>query len=118
MKPYIASLINALILIVFGLWGYFGSALPSVTALIPVIAGIILLFLVNGVMKENKIPAHIAVIVTLLVLLGLIKPLIGAAERGDSGAVTRVVIMILSTVVALIFFIKSFIDVRKKRKDS
>jgi uncharacterized membrane protein len=115
MKPYLASLINAILLIILGLWGYFGSETPSNTALIPVFAGIILVFLNSGLKKENKTIAHIAVIITLLVLGGLIKPLMGAFDRGDSMAIARVVIMMFSTLVALISFIKSFIDARKNR---
>lgn len=115
MKPYLASLINAILLIIFGLWGYFGSETPSYTALIPVFAGVILIFLNQGLKKENKTIAHVAVILTLLVLVGLIKPLIGAYDRGDSTSLTRVVIMIFSTLVALISFIRSFIDARKNR---
>jgi cytochrome b len=115
MKPYLASLINAALLIILGLWAYFSSDTPSFTALIPVIAGVILLLLNSGIKKENKTIAHIAVVITLLVLIGLIKPLTGALGRDDSMAVTRVIVMILSTLVALISFIKSFVDARKNR---
>lgn len=115
MKPHLASLINAILLIILGLWGYLGSETPSVTALIPVFAGVLLIFLNQGLKKENKIIAHIAVIITLLVLGGLVKPFIGAFGRDDTAAVIRVVIMMLSTLVALISFIKSFIDARKNK---
>ena len=114
MKAHIASLINALILIGFGLWAYLGSDSPSKTALIPVVFGVVLLILYPGVKKENKIAAHIAVLLTLLILGGLVKPLLGALDR-DWLAVMRVVVMMVSTVAALVFFIKSFIDVRRAR---
>lgn len=115
MKAHTVSLINALILITFGLWGYFGSLTPSITSLIPVFVGLILLVFFKGIRKENKIIAHIAVLLTLIILIGLFKPLNGALERSDTAAVVRLVIMILSTIVALVFFIKSFIDARKAR---
>ena len=116
MKPYIASLINAILLISLGLWAYFSSESPSNTALIPVIIGAILLVMVPGVKKEAKIPAHIAVLLTLVILIGLIMPLMGAVKRGDNIGIARVAIMLLSTAIALITFIRSFIEVRKKRK--
>ena len=116
MKPYIASFINALILISFGLWAYFTSENPSMTALIPVIIGGILLVMVPGVKKEAKIPAHVAVLLTLIVLLGLIMPLMGALDRGSTIGIIRVAVMIFSTALALVTFIRSFIEVRKKRK--
>lgn len=113
MKTYIASLQNALILIAFGLWGYFGSDTPSFTSLIPVAIGIILLVLNTGIRKENKIIAHVAVVLTVLVLGGLAKPMVGAVGRFDLAAELRVGFMILSTLVALGVFVKSFMDARK-----
>ena len=69
MKAHTASLINALILIGFGLWAYLGSDTPSKTALIPAGFGAVLLSLYKGVEKENKIIAHIAVLLTLLIVI-------------------------------------------------
>ncbi len=115
MKAHTASLINALILIGFGLWAYLGSETPSATALIPVVFGVVILSLYKGVKNENKIAAHIAVLLTLLILGGLVKPLTASVDRADWLAIVRVCVMIVSTLVALIFFIKSFIDVRKAR---
>ena len=117
MKAHIASLINAILLIGLGLWGYLGSDTPSVTALIPVIIGVLLLVMNPGVKKENKIIAHIAVLLTLIILFGLIMPLRGALGRDDNGAVIRVVIMMLSTLLAMVSFVRSFIDARKKREN-
>ena len=114
MKAHTASLMNALILIGFGLWAYLGSDSRSETALIPVGIGAVLLALYPGVKKENKIVAHIAVLLTLLILVGLVKPLLGALDRNWM-AVMRVSVMMASTVVALFFFIKSFRDVRRAR---
>tara|TARA_Y100000589_G_scaffold297230_1_gene304881 strand:- start:2974 stop:3348 length:375 start_codon:yes stop_codon:yes gene_type:complete len=115
MKAHTASLINAILLIVLPLWGYLSSETPSITALIPAFIGVILLAMNYGVKKENKIIAHIAVLLTLVILFGLIKPLKGAISRSDSLAIGRVVVMIISTVVAMIFFVKSFIDAKKRR---
>ena len=114
MKPFIASLANALFLIILGLWGYFASQSPSFTALIPVIAGAVLLGLNNGLRKENKIVSHIAVVLTLLLLVALIKPLTGALGRSDAGAIMRVVVMMASTLWAVIVFVKSFIENRRQ----
>lgn len=116
MKAAVASLINALILIGFGLWAYLGAEMPSKTALIPVGFGVVLVLLFPGVKKENKIVAHIAVLLTLVILVALIKPLTAASNREDSVAILRVSVMMASTLVALIFFIKSFVDVRRARK--
>lgn len=116
MKAFIASLTNALVLVGCGLWAYLGSETPSKTALIPVGIGAVLLALSGGVKKEDKIVAHVAVLLTLLMLGGLVKPLLGALERGDGLAIGRVAAMLVTTVVAIFFFVKSFVDVRRARK--
>lgn len=118
MKAHKTSLVNAILLIVLPLWGYFSSDSPSMTALIPTFIGFALLLLNKGVKNENKIVAHIAVLITLLVLIGLIKPLTGAISKSDTAAMIRVFVMILSTIIAMVFFVKSFIDARKKRMES
>ena len=65
-----ANLINSISLIGFGLWGYFEVTSP--TALIPVGFGLILLLCYNGVKNQNKIIAHVAVLLTLVILLALV----------------------------------------------
>lgn len=116
MNAYLASLINAISLIVLGSWGYFSSDTPSITALIPVFVGIVLLICSPGVKKENKVIAHVAVVLTLLILFGLIKPLTGALGRGDTLAILRVVVMLGTTVLAMVYFVRSFIEARRKRQ--
>tara|TARA_B100001093_G_C25963066_1_gene649944 strand:- start:64 stop:432 length:369 start_codon:yes stop_codon:yes gene_type:complete len=115
MKAYKTSLINAIILIILPPWGYFSSDSPSTTALIPAFIGVVLLFLNKGIKNENKLIAHIAVSLTLMVLVGLIIPLLGALDRDDLAVTIRVIVMILSTIIAMVFFVNSFIDSRKKR---
>ncbi len=116
MKAHTASLMNAAVLIGVGLWAYFGSETPSKTALIPPGFGVVLLALYPGVKKEDKIVAHVAVLLTLLILVALfVKPFPAALSRGDGMAVGRISVMIASTIAALFFFIKSFVDVRRAR---
>ena len=111
---YLSSLINAIILVVFGIWGYVVGG--SATALIPVIFGVILLILYPGVKKEAMVPAHIAVLLTLVVAIALLKPLSAAWDRSDGPAIFRTIIMFISSLLALICFIKSFRDVRRAGK--
>ena len=63
------NLINALVLIAMGLWGYL--ELNSPTALIPVGFGVVLLLCYQGVKNQNKIIVHVAVLLTLLILIAL-----------------------------------------------
>tara|TARA_B100000700_G_C14984834_1_gene828272 strand:+ start:1315 stop:1674 length:360 start_codon:yes stop_codon:yes gene_type:complete len=116
MNPYKANLINSITLIIFGLWGaypYLLSTDGSPTSLIPCFFGITLLALSSGLKKENKIIAHIIVLLTLLLFLSLFMPLKGAIERSDTIAIIRVSIMLFTSFLAQKAFIKSFIDARK-----
>ncbi|MCY4161059.1 MAG: hypothetical protein OXE77_04250 [Flavobacteriaceae bacterium] len=113
MKPHIASLINAISLIVLSLWAYFASTSPSLTALIPTVVGVILLCCNRGLKKQNKVIAHVVVVLTFLIIIGLIRPLMGALNENKILGIFRVGLMILSSVVALITFINSFIKARR-----
>jgi glycerol uptake facilitator-like aquaporin len=113
MKPYLINFLNAIILISLGSWAYFTSVHPSITALIPVFTGIILIAITPGFKKGNSVAAHIAVGLTLLILIGLIKPLTGAINRSDDLGIARVSVMIISSLFTMIFFVISFIDARK-----
>ncbi len=114
MKPYVANLINAIILVIIGLWGYLGSDTPSATALIPVLAGTVLLAITPPFKKGNKVIAHIAVVLVFALFIALIKPLTGAIGRNSTIGIVRVLLMMASSLFALIVFIKSFIDARIK----
>lgn len=118
MRAHSANLLNSISLIVMSLWGYLTSESPSVTALIPTVIGLILLLCYSGVKKENKIIAHVAVLLTLIILVALIKPLTGAIDRADNLAIARVLIMIFTTIFAMVKFIQSFIEARKNRENT
>ncbi|MGW8314404.1 MAG: hypothetical protein ACWGNV_02300 [Bacteroidales bacterium] len=116
MKPFQASILHAIILVAFGLWGYFGPEDPSLTALIPVATGVVLLLLNRGLRKQNRTIAHIVVILTFLILIALIKPLTGSIQRSDTSGLMRVLVMMAASALAMVYFIKSFVDARRKPK--
>ncbi|MEM6511964.1 MAG: hypothetical protein AAF660_03040 [Pseudomonadota bacterium] len=116
MNAATASLINAIVLIAVSAWAYFTSDTPSITALIPGFFGVLLIACFPGVKAENKIVAHIAAVLTLLLIVALFMPLRGALGRDDMEAVLRVSIMLAATLFAMTMFVKSFIDVRRARE--
>ena len=123
MSAQIMNLINALTLLALGLWGYIDVSnykLTTIisfehwTALITVLFGIILLLCNRGIQNSNKAIAHIAVVLTLLVLIALVgKRLPISIDQGGVG-LFRVLAMSLSSFIAFIAFIRSFIENRKK----
>ena len=120
MQPSKVNLINSLILIVMPLWAYLTyesidtNSTQSITALIPMFLGIVLLFCTNGIKNQNKIIAHIAVFITLLALVGLFKPLASAISDSRGLSVFRVSLMLITCIFSMIAFVRSFIAARKK----
>ena len=113
MKTYQANLLNSIVLIIIGLWGYFEVVSP--TALIPVFFGLVLLLCNGGVKKENKIIAHTVVLLTLLLLVALVgMRLPKSLDSGGLGLI-RVIAMISTSTIAMVTFIKSFIANRKNK---
>lgn len=91
MKASTINLINSLVLITFGTWGYFDFEITqSLTAFIPVGFGVILLICQKGVKTENKVIAHIAVVLTLIILIALASKIPGKLE-GQKEIVEEVV---------------------------
>ena len=113
-----ANLLNSITLISLGLWGFF-EAFNNVgwkagTALIPVVFGVIFLLCYNGLKNENKLISHIVVLLTAL-LLGVLLIMRLPVEIEEGGIkLFRISAMILTCSLAMIFFIKSFIEARTK----
>ena len=114
------NLINALTLVILGLWGFIDVNTPSLetgiswTALIPVFFGVILLLCHKGIKNGSKVIAHISVVLTLLILIALVgKRLPISIENGGIG-LFRVAAMSVISLLAFVSFIRSFIENRKK----
>ena len=111
MKAPFYNKLNSIALIALGLWGYFDVESP--TALIPVGFGVILFLCNNAINKENKIISHIAVLLTLVILVALVG--MRLPKSLDSGGVglLRVIAMITTSILSMVAFILSFIKARR-----
>ncbi len=118
MKAASANLLNAVVLIAAGLYGYFGikgsDGNSSVTALIPAFFGVLFLVMHKGVAAANKVVAHVVVVLTLVLLVMCVMRFM----KVDDWNAKKYLFLacILSNLIALIAFIKSFIDARKARQ--
>jgi len=119
------SMTFGIILIILGLYSYFGISSESITALIPTFLGIPVLIL--GFLGLNeKYLKHAMHGTAVLMLLGfggtvggLIKffRMLGGEVFERPSAITIQAIMALICLVFLILAIKSFIDARRKRSE-
>ena len=115
MNPSRANLINSTILFFMGLWGYFDVS--SVTALIPSIFGVLIFICYLVSLKNpklNKLFAHISVTLTFLILFVLIGTRLPKSLEDGGIGLFRLALMIISSGFAVIIFVKSFIDARRK----
>ena len=109
------NLVNSIALISMSAWGYIDT--NSFTALIPAAFGVVLLILGTMLTNEKlvKLSAHLVVLFTLLILIALVVQVLpGVLDRGGIGLI-RVILMISTSLIAMIVFVKSFIDNRKSR---
>lgn len=108
IKNHVVMIINALILIAVGVWGYFTSGSP--TALIAPAIGLVLLILAFPAKKDNHTAAHIAVGLTLVAAVTF---LIIGIRRGNA----MVIGMGVVTFICFDLYILNFI-LRKKQRDA
>lgn len=120
MKAASANLLNAIVLIAAGLYAYFVILTPegtrAPTALIPAAFGLLFLVFQKGVANQNKIISHVAVVLTLLLLVICIMRFVKVEDWVAKKYVFLV--CVISNAVALTAFISSFIEARKNRKVS
>jgi exosortase/archaeosortase len=118
MKAKQANLLNAIILLAAGLYGYFMILTPegthAITALIPAAFGLLFLVFQKGVATENKIIAHVVVVLTLVLLIICVMRFLKIEDWGAKKYLFLA--CIVSNAVALVAFIGSFIAARKNRQ--
>ena len=116
MQPFKANLLNAAVLIIFGMWAYLNMAAESrsMTVLIPVFFGVMLGLLTPIIKQQNKLATYVGAGLTLLIAVALIMPLKGSIGRDDALAIFRVGTMMFFAIFALLVFIKSFMSSRSK----
>lgn len=117
------SILFGLILIILGLYSYFGVSTESITALIPAFVGVVILILgVIGLKEKNlKHTMHIAAVLMLIAFIGSARGFIGLPElfSGTAERPWAIIAQVIMGIIALIFLImaiRSFIDARKKKE--
>ena len=113
IKPKLALLINSITLIAFGIIGYLIKSSP--TALIPAIFGFLLVLSYLIYDRNNKLVAHVALVLIFLIICSLFTPLISRLSDNDIGGILRIIIMQIVSCYTMVCFIVSFINARKQK---
>ena len=119
MKPLTANYLNAIILIAAGIYGYFLLPLGpdekrSATALIPAFSGLLLVILGFIWPSKQRLAAHIASVVVLILLVMCIMRFFKIEDWNAKKYVF--LICILSNLITIIIFIRSFVAARLLKK--
>lgn len=118
MKATAINNVNAAVLITAGLYGYFGIAVGkdghhSLTALIPAAFGVLLIILGLFWAKAPKVISHTVVVLTLVLLIMCLMRFVKVADWDAKKYIF--LLCVFSNAIALVVFIKSFIDVRRNK---
>lgn len=110
MRPYQINLINAIVLLAIGLWGYFHPAAQRSSALIPVAFGVLFLCTTPLFRRKNLIVAYLVSSLTLLLVLALAFSLIEAFPYHETGKIIRLSLMALSSGIAVGIYFRTFLQ--------
>lgn len=128
--PHIVNTVTAIILIIVGGYSYLANESRPISALItgPGV-GLVLLALTPGIKKDNRVIAHIAVVLTLLLGVAALfmgaRTILGTSNAmniDENGEVTRRIVvlftMALTCLVAVSLYVGGFIQKRKARQQA
>lgn len=121
MKPTQAIVINAVLLILLGLWGYLASPEYRSTELIPIVFGLLFLASVLPIRFENRIVEFMLRILLFLLVVALTLSLIRAINNANVGNIIRLSLMILATGYTLLIFViklRKRLQERKKNRNN
>ena len=111
-----ANIINSASLIIMGIWGGLGAS--SVTAFIPSIFGVLIFtcYLISRKnQKLNIIFSHVAVLLTILILVALVGTRLPKSIDEGGWGLLRLLVMIGTSFFSITMFIKSFIEARQNK---
>ena len=114
MRPYQVNIINAVVLLAVGFWGYFHPEAQRSFALIPVAFGALFLGTTPLFRNGNKIVAYLVSGLTLLLGLALAGFLVEALSYHDTGNSLRLGVMALSSIIATAVYLKTYLLKRVK----
>jgi len=113
IHPKKATLFTVIALTLIGLLSY--TIKSSVTALIPVFFAVLMGICYFLYDNNNKLYAHIIMVLMLVVFAALFMPLKARIGDSDTNGILRVGIMQLSALYSMACFIVSFIKARKEQ---
>lgn len=115
MKSQHAALVNSIVLIIIGFWGYAANNFATHTAIIPLGSGILFMILSLLLKTENKNILLLIISLTLLLILAFSMPFLRNAKQADLWGMFRIGIEMLVSAMALIVYLRNFVQLNKNK---
>ncbi|MBK6622979.1 MAG: hypothetical protein IPH04_01965 [Saprospirales bacterium] len=115
MKPYQITLINAIVLLAIGLWGYLHPGAQRSFALIPVAFGLLFLTTTPLFRSGNLLVAYMVSTLTLLLVTALAISLVEALQYREFGNIFRLSLMSISSAIAVGIYFKAYLLQQRAR---
>jgi hypothetical protein len=107
MNPRQAALINSIVLLIVGFWGYAANNFATHTAIVPLGAGLFMLVLSWFLNKENKTLLLFMMLFTLTLFIAFMVPFRRNAEQSDYMGMLRLGIEMIACAMAFIVYLRS-----------
>jgi hypothetical protein len=104
------TLINAIVLVALGLWGYLAKSEPTTDAtLIPMAFGLVFGIALPLYQEENRLISYLFLVLTLLLTIALWIPMVRAYQAEQTSELIRLSLMVLSCCLALFYYLVAFL---------
>ncbi len=117
MAYYKACLLNGIILLAIGFWGYAANHFNAHTGIIPIGFGLLLILLSKFFQQKKNGLYYVILILTTIVMLALFRPLMRNIEQSDWYGISRLSLEIASCAMAIIIYLRNPISLIPKSVD-
>ncbi len=116
MKSQTAALINSIVLILIGIWGFIANDYAIHTLIVPLSAGIILLIFSRFLQIDKPNVLLLVSFLTFILMLAFIVPFQRNAEQSDVMGMLRIGIEMMASAMALIVYLRNFVQLKMNHK--
>lgn len=106
MNPYKAAILQALIFLSVGFWGYAANNFAAHTAMVPLGAGILFLALSQRLKNPDRIMLLVVMLISLALFIALMIPFRRNAGQSDFWGMFRIAIEMTACALAFIVYLR------------
>ncbi len=115
MSSQQAAILNSIVLLLVGFWGYAANDFAVHTAIVPIGSGILFLILSQFLKYQNKLFLLFMMAVTLILSIAFVVPFQRNLEQGDYLGMLRLGLEIAACILAFIVYLRNLIQLYKAK---